>query len=578
VTRLAALNARITGDSSGFVQAATQAETAAHGATAAMGVPGGGTGLVRSAKDTQSTFHKLSRSYGMRMIPVQLSQVAQQAAAGTGVMRALTIQAADIGMAFGVAGTIIGTLATIAMPVLIAAFSSGSEEAATFEGSLEKLSDVSSGLSEAQSILELSVDELIEKYGQYAGIVLQAARNLAELRAAQSRSILSEEIDLMTIALREYMMTSNSAFQSGVMQSRALSNIARDFGGTTSQVRALELALRQTRDAMTFEDKLLGMQAVNELLEAMGVDFAAIPPELRDALIEANTLTAAMAELAVETDKVATAAERIPGNLGMTFGTSIGGLPGSSLIPSNEELRTGRRDPADPPGSGRSEDQFEKDLERLQQQLATEIELEQEMHNMRNEMLTEALERELLTHEEFNDLIERERSRHHDNMAELDTYRYGSGIDQLQAFMGSMATAFTSGNEQMMQIAKVFGAGEALINAWRTFSQVMADPSLPWYAKIPAAASLFGTAMGAVNAIQSAGKGGSGPRAVSGGGGSAGATAAPAMGGGGSSGRSVSLTLIGESGFSRAQIVQIAEALNDSGDEGQQLMQIRGRR
>jgi hypothetical protein len=40
----------------------------------------------------------------------------------------------------------------------------------------------------------------------------------------------------------------------------------------------------------------------------------------------------------------------------------------------------------------------------------------------------------------------------------------------------------------------------------------------------------------------------------------------------------VSLTLIGDQGFSRAQIVQIAEALNDSRDEGQQLVSIRGRR
>ena len=75
-------------------------------------------------------------------------------------------------------------------------------------------------------------------------------------------------------------------------------------------------------------------------------------------------------------------------------------------------------------------------------------------------MLREAKEKELLTQTEFDELMRRERERHHEQMANLDVYRYGSQVQQMGQFMGDMAAAFSSGNEEMMRIAKVFAAGD----------------------------------------------------------------------------------------------------------------------
>jgi hypothetical protein len=74
--------------------------------------------------------------------------------------------------------------------------------------------------------------------------------------------------------------------------------------------------------------------------------------------------------------------------------------------------------------------------------------------------------------------------------------------------MGDMASALQGGNERMARIARVFGAGEALVNAWRAYSQVLADPTLPFFAKIPAALSVLSAGLGAVQAIKGGGSGG----------------------------------------------------------------------
>lgn len=586
MTRLAALHARITGDASGFVTAAQQAEDAAQDASAAIGAAqaaGGRAGLAGAAGAARGALSRLTSSPGMRMLPIQLSQVAQQAAAGTGVMRALSIQAADIGLAFGAVGAIIGTLATVAMPLVIGAFSSGEEEAAALEETLDRLKNTTNALNEAQNILKMGLPELYEQYGIYAEQVRMVAQRLAELQIAQARTNLTEQIDLMSEALREFTMTSNSAFRSGTTQAQAIANLANQFGISSSEARQLEGALRAVRDAMTFEDRVAAMEQVSALFEEMGIDMATIPPELRAALIEMNNLTLATWEMQAA---AAAAADEVARMNTAGMGPSPLGMSGADLLPPGEfgtgqgaELEEEGRRRSGGGGGGARQETFEDRLEKLREELEAETETIRQAHEDRLELLREAKERELLTNEEYHRLIEAERERFHDSLSGMDVYRYGEGLAVAEQFLGDMASAFASGNEEMMRISKIFAAAEALINAWRTYSQVMADPTLPWFAKLPAAISLFGSAIQAVSAIQGAGKGGSGRRTASGAAGAAqGAGGQVEAAGGGPSRPSVNLTLIGEQGFTRAQIVQIAEALNDSGDEGQQLVQIRGRR
>lgn len=696
MTRLAALHARITGDASGFVKATQAAGAAGQRLTGQLG-----TGLAAGTQKAKTALTAFSQSNAMRMLPLQFSQVAQQAAAGGGVFRALTIQAADIGLAFGKTGVIVGILATVAMPVLMGAFSGAKGAAEELEEEAEELQEILNALAESSNNaadaaggMGQALEDLITiggAYGDRAREIAQANREIEFANAAASlREVIAATGDVGDLDLFRSTLESVAAAQENIStytdvpellaqsnaqlveaqnelqeyadrldmsvesvtslvsaldtlgeagtpteQAEAARRVAEEFLAAAGSVGEMTLAERnlfaqlleteqaalrlaaveQRRSAFIAET---GRELINEIhLQRSLLHFGEESAEVQrlrarfareefQARIEANGAAGAELEtlmslydqqvlftqeaeatadavaliagsdistfegqviaLANELGIAADEAARLLRNLphGTTFGVQLG-AGDSDLLPPTDEGGGGG-------GGGARRDTFEQDLERLRDQLASETELEAQMHEERLDMLNEALERELLSHEEGNRLIEAERERHHDAMAGLDVWRYGTGVEQTEAFMGQMASAFASGNEEMMRISKVFGAGEALINAWRTFTQVMADPSLPFFAKLPAAISLFGSAVQAVSAIQGVGKGGSGRKAVGGAtAGGAGSIAAPEQG------RPVvnrSLTLIGES-FNRKQAIQMGEFFNDGTDDG---LTIRGRR
>ena len=104
--------------------------------------------------------------------------------------------------------------------------------------------------------------------------------------------------------------------------------------------------------------------------------------------------------------------------------------------------------------------------------------------------------------------MEAAHEQHSARMADIDVYRYGTGLQQAETFFGQMATSFQTGSEKMQRVARTFGAIEALINAYRAYNQTLADPSLPFFAKFAAAASVLSAGIGAVNAIKGSGGGG----------------------------------------------------------------------
>lgn len=166
-------------------------------------------------------------------------------------------------------------------------------------------------------------------------------------------------------------------------------------------------------------------------------------------------------------------------------------------------------------GGGPSvEDQLEKELDVIRQSSAAKAELEVEEYEKRQETLKSALDRKMITLAEYNSLELQIAKDHAAALTEIDVYRYGTALDQAGQFFGDMAAAMQGGNEKMARIGKIFGAAEALINAFRAFNQVLADPSLPWFAKIPAGVAVLSAGMGMVNAIKS----GSGSASTGGGG------------------------------------------------------------
>lgn len=204
-------------------------------------------------------------------------------------------------------------------------------------------------------------------------------------------------------------------------------------------------------------------------------------------------------------------------------------------------------------------------LDNLQQSLMTQEEAQIASFERQQETLTSALEQQLLTRQEYNELMEDAEAQHSQRMAGLAVYKYGDTLAQTGQFLGDMASAMQGGNDKMLRIAKVFGAAEALINSYRAYNQVISDPSLPWFAKIPAAVSVLGAGLGMVNAI----------KGVSSGGGSAGAASNATAGGGAAAApqtsNNVAIQLTGGDMFSRDQVIQLINGINDAVDDGAQI-------
>lgn len=114
---------------------------------------------------------------------------------------------------------------------------------------------------------------------------------------------------------------------------------------------------------------------------------------------------------------------------------------------------------------------------------------------------------------------------HLDRIRALTQGTLGGQLGAWGDYFTNLASLTSSKNDKLLKIGKSFAAAQALINAWSAHNQVLADPTLPWFAKAASALQVLGAGLGAVNAINS----------VSSSGGSAGGGGAAVGGGGGTS-------------------------------------------
>jgi hypothetical protein len=159
-------------------------------------------------------------------------------------------------------------------------------------------------------------------------------------------------------------------------------------------------------------------------------------------------------------------------------------------------------------------------------------------------------------------------------LAQIRMAAAGEALGATSQMFEALAQAAGQGGEKLLRVSKILSAAQAFVNTLAGASEAL---RLPFPANLAAAAKVISTGLGFVAAIRGTSSSGGGQ--VSPG------VAGSSVSGGQTVGApdegpqrpSVALTLIGDQGFSRAQIVQIAEALNDSTDDGQ-LVEIRGRR
>jgi len=424
-------------------------------------------------------------------------------------------------------------------------------QAVTFDDIMGNLRETMSSADRITGILEASVYDLRQEYGYAAEAVRGLAVQQAQLTAAQASRRMSEALSVANEELREYVQTSSSAFRSGTTLGAAMMNVARDFNVTEVQARSLSRAMLELRDAQSYEEQREALQRVLDLMDEYGADLSAIPPEIARAISEMITLVS-------ETDRATEAMRQLGAEArGVNVGVMLSPEDGDFLPPTANDNAPPARG-----GGGGGGNPLQSELEALQQSLMSQEQLQLESFQRQQEVLQQALQQRLITQQEYAAMMETAQQQHADRMSQIDVWRYGSALDQAGAFFGQMAGAMQSGNERMMQVAKAFGAAEALINAFRAYNQVIADPSLPWFAKIPAALGVLSAGMNAVNAIKGIGKGGGGGGAAGGGAVSGGAAQSPQVS------RNVAIQLSGGNMFSRDQVINLINGINEAVEDG----------
>jgi len=163
-------------------------------------------------------------------------------------------------------------------------------------------------------------------------------------------------------------------------------------------------------------------------------------------------------------------------------------------------------------------DHLAQRVDQLQQALQTETESERNQHAERLQLLEDALENELVTREQYNELLEREQDRHGDAMMRISE-RMNKGMadsaareakrerDARVKNLHDTQNASASILGTMAQDNKKFGIAQAIVNTWRGVSESLA--AYPWPVSAAMAASSLAAGMQTVRSIKSGSTSGS---------------------------------------------------------------------
>lgn len=163
-------------------------------------------------------------------------------------------------------------------------------------------------------------------------------------------------------------------------------------------------------------------------------------------------------------------------------------------------------------GGGESGGGLLSRFQSLREELSTQAEQAKMWYEQGQEALNWALENERLTTEEHKNYMLELEQRYQDKLRAIRNQNQSKQVGEFSDFLGSLQSIAQQGGDRMTKIAAVIGAAQALINTYLAASQAMADPTLGFFGKLAAVASVIATGMGLVNAIRSAGSSGGGNR------------------------------------------------------------------
>ena len=459
----------------------------------------------------------------------QIQDMAVQLAAGTRASTVFAQQGSQILSAFGPVGAVIGALAATGLPLLAIALANSTSKGKTLDDIMGDLNASAGDLDSTLRDVLTPFAELQKQFGENAArarelydamYAMRQIKFASELAAANEG--LADSLKRVSKAVADFNEIHNAAYISAEDKVERMTVVAdylnREFGITVDQAREIARSLDLLRAAGP-EDAANAATRLRIALTAAADSSGEIPAKLLDAALQAGAieqkalvLAAAMGRSAdtaraiAETDMatpIGLAAEQAVGlanSLGVAVshlyglqrilrgskGTIEGGAP-VGTAPNKPGWGTGKITPKDQgwgsaatwssvknaaetskktrkSGGGK---ELENDLEQLKKHVQTALEIELASWAERQNILKDALDKRLITQEEYAKLMEEAQKKHQEKMAAIDSIRYGDGAQQLAGYLSSTAQIFQAGNEKMVKTGQVLAAASALISTYQ---------------------------------------------------------------------------------------------------------------
>ena len=536
MTELAALNIKITGDSTDLKAAIA----AANGDLNALVAAAKKAGL--QVDQTTKAIPRMGQALGgmsgkIGGISMQLQDMAVQASMGTSAMVILGQQGSQVASMFGPLGAAFGAVLAVA-PLLAVAFMDNAENATALGTAMEDLTAATEAFRISAQAIRLGVDK------EEVAIIERMRDIIAEI------SELEKKRDESTGPARTNLQNRISLLQA---ERNASQQILDDY----RQRRAEEQA---AINAVSVAERRRANERRNDYREEKASQDA-----LKSSMVTAYSLYARTrmeaVGLANETARAASAFGALQQSLadrGKVY-SGRGGDPrtanqqgygqfqyaGPQLDQFNNPIAGGG-------GGGAAANQLQTELQTLQESLMTQEQLQMESYTRQQETLQQALDARLLSQKDYANLMQQVEATH-------------------QAKMGSQmreGVATTIGAlSQLFNKSKPLAIASALVNTWQGMTEAL---KLPFPKNIAAAATTLATGMNAVRNIKSTSPGGGGSTSGSIGAGAAGA------GGGAAPQQNVqtlNFTLTNDSfGIGQNLVRQIAAQLNEAQRNGSTLV------
>jgi hypothetical protein len=603
--RLVGATAQVTRTSAGAAVAATKT-------TGAMGRLGSVSTQTRS-RIQQTSF--------------QLQDIIVQLQGGTKASTALSQQLPQMAGAFGAVGAAIGVGVALGIPAVALAMNALRTESVSLEERLETLAEAVSNYREFADLASASTDDLAKRFGNASSEAQRVGEFLAAWARIDAVEALNNSVDALAesfggvggelIAVTDQTrQLAESILGSGVTEFTnellaTVSDLSKEFEITTVEAASLVSAMRDLSEADSVQAQVDAAVDLNEKLLRVFGSVEAIPPELREVARQAGLIALQAAEIeggfndaemavvsmkdamdgiagrlapgiaaaksladelwdaAVQLAIVDSAGTQGRGNAGPggPMGTVEQFLAGRDPSTNNPIPDSSGRSARTTPSGGGGGQERDPAIEALMESLKTEDEVLEEWRAVGLETLASANADELAALGGHAEAKLRLEAQYQERLSGLRQGYNGDGLAQANVFFGDMASAMQGGSEKMLRIAKVFGAAQSLINSYQAYTEVIKDPSLPWWARIPAAVGILGAGLGMVNAIKGVSPGG--------GGGAGAAAASPSIpsapagsGTGGGSPANVAISLQGGDMFGRDQVIGLINSINEAVEDG----------